>query len=106
MLVMSEKGLDSLLEPSSRLGAEASITAGSASGGSTSGGPRDMVTLARSKGAYAGISLEGAVIRPDEDANRAFYGRPASPADILVHGKIESRAAAPVQELLFRIARP
>ncbi len=94
VLIMSEKGLDALLEPSLRLGAEASVTAGPASGGSSSGSPSDMVALARSKGAYAGVSFDGAVIRPDAAANRAFYGMPVSVEDILVHGKVESTTFA------------
>lgn len=44
----------------------------------------DMVALASSRGVYAGASLAGAVIRPDEEANQAFYGKPASPTDILL----------------------
>jgi SH3 domain-containing YSC84-like protein 1 len=106
VLVMSEKGLDALLKPSLRLGVEASVAAGSASGGSTANSPSDMVTLARSKGAYAGLSFEGTVIRPDVDANRAFYGTPASAEDILVRGKVESSAAAPVQQSLLRMTQP
>ena len=105
ILVMSEKALDALLSPSFKLGADASIAAGPVGAGTSSNVTADLVSFARSKGAYAGLSLEGAVIRPDNEANRVFYGRAASPVDILVRGAVNNRAAEPLQESLRAAAR-
>ena len=100
IVVMSEKALDALLSRSLRLGGDASIAAGPVGIGTGSTVTADMVSFARSKGVYAGLNLEGAVISPDAGANSAFYGKPASPADILVRKTVSSPAAAPLQQSL------
>ncbi len=105
VLVMSEKALDALLSRSFRLGGDASIAAGPVGIGAASNVTADMVSFARSKGAYAGLSLDGAVISPDAGANSAFYGKPASPVDILVRGNVGNPAAASLQQSLGQMAR-
>jgi lipid-binding SYLF domain-containing protein len=105
ILVMSDKALDALLSSSLKLGGDASIAAGPVGVGASSTANTDMVSFARSKGAYAGVSFEGAVISPDAGANSAFYGKPVSPADILVRGSARNADAAPLQQSLRQIAR-
>jgi lipid-binding SYLF domain-containing protein len=105
VLVMTEKALDALLSPSFKFGGDASIAAGPVGAGTSATVTTDLVSFARSKGAYAGVSLEGAVIKPDASANSAFYGRAVSPADILVRGSANNAAAAPLQQSLRTIAR-
>jgi lipid-binding SYLF domain-containing protein len=105
ILVMTEKALDALLSPSFKFGGDASISAGPVGVGTSSTVTTDLVSFARSKGAYAGLSLEGAVIKPNSTANSAFYGRAVSPADILVRATAHSPAAAPLQQSLRTIAR-
>ena len=97
ILVMTEKARDALLSSSFKLGADASIATGPVGAGASSTVTTDLVSFARSKGAYAGVSLEGAVIRPDGEANTIFYGRNVSPADILVRGAVNNPAATPLQ---------
>lgn len=106
MLVMSDKALDALLSRSFKLGGDVSVAAGPVGVGKAATVGADMISFARSKGAYVGIGLDGALIAPDEAANHAFYGRPASPADILVRGSVDSRAAAPLQQTLRTLAVP
>ena len=105
ILVMNERALDALLSPSFKLGGDASISAGPVGVGTSATVTTDLVSFARSKGAYAGVSLEGAVIKPDAAANSAFYGRSVSPADILVRASANNPAAAPLQQALRTIAR-
>jgi lipid-binding SYLF domain-containing protein len=105
ILVMSDKALNALLSSSLKFGGDASIAAGPVGVGAASTVNTDMVSFARSKGAYAGLSLEGIVISPDTGANNAFYGNPVSPVDILVRGKASNPAAAPLQQSLRQIAR-
>jgi lipid-binding SYLF domain-containing protein len=62
----------------------------------------DVISFARAKGVYAGISLEGAVIAPDGKANEAFYGKPASPVDILVRRNVESPSSLSLRQTLGR----
>ena len=104
VLVMTEKALNGLLSPSFRLGGDASVAAGPVGAGAASSVTADMVSFARSKGVYAGVSLDGAVISPDSGANAAFYGKLASPVDILVRGSAGNPAAAPLQQSLRQMA--
>jgi lipid-binding SYLF domain-containing protein len=105
ILVMTQKALDALLSPSLKVGADVSIAAGPVGVGTSSTVTTDLVSFARSKGAYAGLSLEGVVIKPDSGANGAFYGRAVSPVDILITANARNPAAAPLQQSLRTIAR-
>lgn len=105
ILVMSEKALNALLSSSFKLGGDASVAAGPVGVGAASSVTADMVSFARSKGVYAGLSLDGAVIRPDAGANEAFYGKAASPVDVLVRRTVNNSAAAPLQQSLRQMAR-
>jgi lipid-binding SYLF domain-containing protein len=105
IMVMSDKGVNALLSPKFTLGADASVAAGPVGTGAASNVTADFVAFARSKGVYAGISLGGAVIAPDDRANAAFYGRPASPVDILVRHNVDSPAAQPLRQQLTQMSR-
>jgi lipid-binding SYLF domain-containing protein len=85
-LVMTEKGLNTLLANSVKLGADASVAAGPVGAGANSDITTDFVAFSRSKGLYGGLNLEGAVIGPANDWNNAYYGKSVLPPDILVRG--------------------
>ena len=85
-LVMTEKGLNSLLANSVKLGGDASIAAGPVGAGANSDITTDFVAFSRSKGLYGGLNLEGSVISPANDWNNAYYGKTVLPPDILVRG--------------------
>jgi lipid-binding SYLF domain-containing protein len=104
-LVMTERAVDGLMSRSVKLGGDASVTVGPRGQGSGADVTSDLVTFARSRGAFVGVSLDGGVISPDPEANAAFYGRSASPTDILVRRSVESAAAAPLQRALAQLAR-
>lgn len=93
LLVLTQKALDALLVTSTKLGGEVSAAAGPVGTGTGEVGV-DVVSYARSKGLFAGLSLEGSVIRPSEERNEAFYGRPLSPLDILVRREGDPGVAA------------
>ena len=103
MLVMTEKAVNGLLSSTFKLGGDVSVAAGPVGAGAGSNVMADVISFARAKGVYAGISLEGAVIAPDADANNAFYGRPASPVDILVRRNVESPASLSLRQSLARV---
>ena len=85
-LVMTDKGLNSLLANSVKLGGDASIAAGPVGAGANSDITTDFVAFSRSKGLYGGLNLEGSVIAPANDWNNAYYGKSVLPPDILVRG--------------------
>src|SRR5437868_5524285 len=79
LLVMNDRGADSLLHSKVKLGADASVAAGPV--GRTAAADTDaymrseILSYSRARGVFAGISLEGSTLRPDNDANRNLYGR-------------------------------
>lgn len=85
-LVMSEKGLDTLLANAVKLGGDASVAAGPVGAGANSDITTDFVAFSRSKGLYGGLNLEGAVISPANDWNNTYYGKNVLPPDILLRG--------------------
>lgn len=91
LLVMNSKGVDSLLKSKVKLGADASAAAGPkgrSAGASTDVAMRaEILTYSRSRGLFAGVSLEGSTLRPDNGANKSLYGRKLSATDIVRGGK-------------------
>ena len=101
-LVMTEKGLNSLLANSVKLGADASVAAGPVGAGAKSNVVADMVTFSRAKGVYGGVNLDGTVIAPANDWNKAFYGKEVLPPDILIRGTARSKQS---DALLAQVAK-
>lgn len=97
LLVMNDRGASSVLTSKVKLGADASAAAGPK--GRTAGASTDavmraeMLTYSRSRGLFAGVSLEGSTLRVDGDANRLVYGNDI-PARDIVKGSVEPPAAA------------
>jgi SH3 domain-containing YSC84-like protein 1 len=87
LLVMNEQGVQKLLQNKVTLGADASIAAGplgrQGSVATDVALTAEILAYSRAKGLFAGINLSGGVLRPDEDANTAVYGKGASPRTIL-----------------------
>jgi lipid-binding SYLF domain-containing protein len=89
VLAMTERGLNAMLRPSVKLGADASIALGPVGAGvaaATANLSVDLVSFARAKGLYAGLSVDGAVVGTRDGLNRAYYGREVTPTDILLVG--------------------
>ena len=97
ILVMNNRGASSLLHSKVKLGADASIAAGPK--GRTAAADTDaymraeMLSYSRARGVFAGISLQGTTLRPDEDANHRLYGKDASAATIITEPKTDAPPA-------------
>jgi lipid-binding SYLF domain-containing protein len=105
MLVMNDRGATSVLTSKVKLGADASAAAGPK--GRTAGASTDIVmqaeilTYSRSRGLFAGVSLEGSTLREDGDANLAVYGTKVTARGIVKDRKMAVPAAAvPLIDLL------
>src|SRR5947199_5401734 len=90
MLVMKESGMNRLLGNKFTIGGEAAAAAGPV-GRSTSANTdvlmrAEILSWSRSRGLFAGLSLEGATLRPDGDRNRKLYGREITNKEILESG--------------------
>jgi lipid-binding SYLF domain-containing protein len=98
LLVMNNKGANALLASKVKLGADASAAAGPkgrSTGAATDASMRaEILTYSRSQGLFAGVSLEGASLRPDNDANKDIYAREISARDIVLGSQVASPAAA------------
>src|SRR5215469_8667389 len=92
LLVMNPRGANSILGSKVKLGADASAAAGPK--GRTAAADTDIVmraevlTYSRSRGLFAGISLEGSTLRSDGSANRKLYGHSLSAKEIVREGKV------------------
>src|SRR6266850_2002583 len=97
-LVTNDRGAGSLLRTKVKLGADASIAAGpkgrSASADTDASMRAEILSYSRARGVFAGISLEGSTLRPDEDANRKLYGKSTNAAKIITESDVEAPAAA------------
>jgi lipid-binding SYLF domain-containing protein len=94
MLVMNERGLQHLLSSKFELTGEGSVAAGPVGRHASAGTDwmlnTEMLTYSRSKGAFAGLTLEGAVVEQDNDSTRAIYGRHMS-----FHNILSGKASTP-----------
>ncbi|VAX31737.1 hypothetical protein MNBD_NITROSPINAE05-1446 [hydrothermal vent metagenome] len=93
LLVMTKRGIKGLLKTKFTLGADIAVTAGPvgrhAEAGTDVTFKGEIYSYSRSKGAFAGVSVKGAVINADEDANWAYYNRHLSSKDILIDGRVK-----------------
>ncbi len=92
-LVMTEKGFNSLLANSVKLGGDASVAAGPVGAGAKSDVVADLVTFSRAKGVYGGLNLDGTVVAPANDWNKAYYGKDVLPPDILIRQSVHNKQA-------------
>jgi lipid-binding SYLF domain-containing protein len=83
LMVLTDRGMESLLTSSFKLGADATFAVGPVGGGAMAK-TADIVSYSRSKGAFVGMSLDGAVIKTKDKFNEAYYGKVVSPTDIIV----------------------
>jgi len=87
LLVMNDSGMKHLLSDKFTIGGDATAAAGPLGRGATAQTDAmmhaEMLSYSRSRGLFAGISLEGATLRPDEDSNRELYGRHTTNRQIL-----------------------
>ncbi len=107
LLVMTERGISSLLGNSLKLGGEVGVAAGPIGVGaaaSTANLSADILSFARSKGLYGGVSLEGSVVAVRSGLNDAFYGRKTSPTDILVRREVRNDTALRLVENVTKSA--
>lgn len=106
LMMMTEKGVESLLSTTLKLGADATVAVGPVGlgieGATAPNLSADFISFARSKGLFAGISLEGAVIAARNEWNSAHYGQPARPVDILVRHKVSHKRTAELRAVVTK----
>lgn len=92
LLVMNERGASSILNSKVKLGAEISAVAGpkgrDAQAATDAYLRAEILSYSRSRGLFAGVSIEGSTLRPDDDANERVYGRKITAKEIVLGDKV------------------
>jgi SH3 domain-containing YSC84-like protein 1 len=87
LLVMNDRGMESILSSKVKLGADASVAGGpkgrDASADTDAWMRAEILSYSRSRGLFAGVSLEGSTIRPDDEASERVYGHPIKAKEIV-----------------------
>jgi lipid-binding SYLF domain-containing protein len=109
MLIRTERGLEEFYTSSVNLGAEGSIAVGPYGvTGAAATAPTikaDYLSFAKSKGAFAGLSLEGSNVRINNKWNKEYYGREVRPTDILLTREVSNPKSAKLIKAVKRAAK-
>jgi lipid-binding SYLF domain-containing protein len=105
MVAMTQRAVHSLLSSSFKLGGDVSIALGPVGGGAKANADlpnvtSDFLSFAKSKGLYAGLNLEGAVVAVRDSLNRAYYAKDVRPVDILLRRNVSNSRSAELREAL------
>ena len=100
LLVMTQKGVDSLMSTTLKLGADASVAVGpigrGIEGSTAPNMSADLLSFSKAKGLFAGISLEGAAVAARDALNTSYYKAPTKTLDILVRRSVTNPQADPL----------
>jgi lipid-binding SYLF domain-containing protein len=106
LLVMNDRGATSVLGNKVKLGGDATVAAGpkgrSAAAATDAAMQAEMLSYSRSRGLFAGVSLEGGTLRPDNEANTLVYGSPMAAREIVKGTVAVPSAAKPMVDVLNR----
>ena len=101
--IRTQRGLESLYGTSFKLGGDTSVALGPVGAGAAGKGvTADLVSFSRAQGAYAGLSLDGSVVKVNDDFNKDYYGKAVRPTDILVKKDVSNAGSAKLREALAK----
>ena len=100
LLIMAPATVDKVLDAKVKIGTDATAAAGPGATATGTMGDANILTYSRTSGVFAGISLNGATLNPDGDANQRIYGKPLSARDIVTGEVKPTSAGQPFVSLL------
>lgn len=110
MIIMTDGGLNALLNSQFKFGADAGIsvaTLGAGVNGAMSTALNaDIISFSKSQGLYGGVSLSGSVMSNDTDAEQAYYGQALDARQIVVNGQGNNPGANPLRQILQKYGAP
>jgi lipid-binding SYLF domain-containing protein len=106
MVVQSQRTLDSIYTSSIKLGADATLALGTKVSAASTTSAQDLVVYSRIKGVFAGVALDGVVLATRASFNDAYYGRSASPTEILVRTSVSSKEAESLRQAVHAAEAP
>ena len=106
LLILSQKGVESLLLGNFKLGADGSVAVGpmgaGVAGATTPNLSADLLSFVRAKGLFAGVSLDGAVLKAQEEWNSAYYGKSVTPTDIIIRREAQNPHSVQLREVIVK----
>lgn len=109
MLIMNDKALDAILDSQFKFGADAGVALGTLgrgiAGSTTAAVGADIVTIARARGLFAGISLDGNLLSARSQSMRAYFGRDVSPRQVVVGMEAHNPASDPLRAMLMQMSQ-
>lgn len=105
-LVMTQGGLDAILASKVKFGSGLSLAAGTTGKGSGASAKTDVLSFGRGKGLFAGVAGEGILVTRDDESVRRYYGKDATPQEILSKKTVYNRDASKLITLLSKAAKP
>ena len=106
LLIMTDGGLEKIMADKMTLGTDASIAVGTVGGGveaaTTLNVEADIYSFSHAKGLFGGISFEGAVLTPDEEAAESYYGKAVSSRAIVIHREVGNPGADGIRAALAK----
>ncbi len=108
MMVLTEKGLNAVLDSQFKLGGDVSIAVADLGAGlegsTTAAVGADIVAFSKTRGLFAGVSLQGSLMSVRSDWNQAYYGKPMGSREIVIGMQGVNHGADPLREVLTRVA--
>ena len=106
VVVRTQKGLEEFYRSDFKLGADVGVSVGPLGSSSAMGGiAADLVSFGRSKGAFMGMALDGAMIAVSDDSNSTYYGKAVRPTDILVKKSVTNPASAQLRDAISAMTK-
>ncbi len=103
-LIMTDGGLEAVMSSNMTLGADASVAVGPVGAGIEAGttfnAEADIYSFSLTKGLFGGLSFEGAVMVPDDEASEAYYGKSVTARSVVIHREVENPGADGLREAL------
>jgi len=105
ILINTQKGIDRLMTNALKLGGDAGIAAGPVGLGQAANVTSDFVSYAQAKGAFIGLSFEGSVLDVRDSLNKAYFGKPVTPIDIVVKHAVSNKHSAALRSTVAKAGK-
>ena len=103
LMIMTDRGMEKLLTSSFKLGADVKVAAGPVGAGAKAQ-TADVLSYSRAKGAFVGMSLDGAIVKTSDKRNEAYYGQPVSPTDIIIRKTVANPQADKLRNAVAEVS--
>ena len=101
--IRTQRGLESIYGTSFKLGGDTSVALGPVGAGAAGQGvTADLVSFSMAQGAFAGLALDGSVVKVNDDYNKAYYGKSVRPVDIFVKKDVRNPGSANLRKSLAK----